>query len=84
MRIISLVDAEKRIKGVVAWDDEASDVGEELTSDVEEDEEEVGCSETKEGVDFWNGGLFLQVVQDWIFGELWTRYVSIRHKERCV
>jgi hypothetical protein len=70
LRIISLVDAKERIEGVVAWDDEASDVCEELTSDVEEDEEEVRCSETEEGIDFWYGGLFLQVVQDWILGKL--------------
>lgn len=41
-----------------------------MSTDVEEDEEEVGGSKSEEGVDLGDGGLLLQVVQDGVFGEL--------------
>lgn len=75
LSIIGLVDAEEGLEGVVAWDDESSNVGEELTANVEKDQEEVGGSETEEGIDLGDGGLLLQVVQDGILGKLYFRYV---------
>jgi len=41
-----------------------------LTTDVEEDEEEISGCQAEKGVDFWDGGLFLKVVEDGVFGEL--------------
>jgi len=59
--IIGLAYAEQGLKRVVSWDSEPSQVGEELTSDVEEDQEEVGCDDPEEGIGLWDVCLPLKV-----------------------
>lgn len=68
--IITLSNTEKGLKRIVAWDYETGDIGKELTTDVEEDEEEVGCDQTEESVDLGDRSLLLEVVQDRILGKL--------------
>lgn len=70
LSIINLACAEERIHGVVCWDDEGGDVGQESTSEVEEDEEEVDSDETEDSVGLWDIGLSLKVVENWVSGEL--------------
>lgn len=70
MGIIALSHAEQGLERIVAWNDEAGDIGQELTTDVEEDEEEVGCDKAEEGISLGDRGLLLQVVQDRVLGEL--------------
>jgi len=41
-----------------------------MASDVEEDEEEIGCNQAEESIDFGNRGLLFQVVQSRVLGEL--------------
>lgn len=55
---------------VVARDDEAGDVGQELAAEVEDDEEEVQGDKTNDGVDLGDRGLLLEVVESRVLGEL--------------
>jgi len=68
--IIALSDTKQGLKRIVSRDNEASDVGKKLTPDIEEDEEEVGCDQTKERIDLGDRSLLLEVVQDGILGKL--------------
>jgi len=61
--IISLVTTEQRLERIVSGYDEAGKVDEELASDVKEDKEEVETDKAEEGIDLWNTGLFLEVVE---------------------
>jgi len=70
--VIRLARTEKGIERVVAWDDEAGEVGQEGAGNVEEDEEEVEADEAKEGVDLWHRGLLLEVVEHWVLGQLFV------------
>jgi len=62
--IISFSDTEQGLERIVTRDYETSDIGKELTADVEEDEEEVGCDQTEECVDLRDRSLLLEIVQD--------------------
>lgn len=42
--VIRLPDTEQRVEGIVSRYHESSNIGEELTGNVEEDEEEVECA----------------------------------------
>jgi hypothetical protein len=76
--IITFSHAKQSFEGVISWNHESSEIGKELTSNVEEDEEEVGCDKAKKGVNLGNGSLFLQVVQGRVLGELsWQKSVDI-------
>lgn len=66
--IVTLAHTEQSLEGVVSRNHKSSKVGQELTTNVEEDEEEVGCDKTEESVDLWNGCLLLEVCQGWVFG----------------
>lgn len=68
--VICLARAEQRVKRIVSWYDEAGNVHEEFTCDVEEDEEEVDSEKAEESINFGNGRLFLQIVEHRIFGKL--------------
>jgi hypothetical protein len=50
-----------------------------LSSDVEEDEEEIECDDTQESIDFRNRALFLEVIQGGVFGELQERLATALH-----
>jgi hypothetical protein len=68
--VIGLALGEQSLERVVAGNEEASKVDEELASNVEEDEEEVEGTETEDDVDLGDGALLLQVVEGRVFGQL--------------
>lgn len=68
--IINLASGEEGIEGVVCWDNKRSEVGEESSAEVEEDEEEVESHNTEDRINLWDGGLPLEVVKDWVAREL--------------
>lgn len=70
MSIVGLASRKESLQGVVSWNDEAGQVGQELTAEVEDDEEEVQSGHANNGVDFGNRGLLLEVVELWVFGKL--------------
>jgi hypothetical protein len=76
LRVVNLARAEQSVQRVVAGDDEAGNVDEELSSDVEEDEEEVEAGETEDYVDLGDGGLLLKVVEGGVLGQLEHDIVS--------
>jgi hypothetical protein len=68
--VIGLALREESLERVVAGDEEASKVDEELSSNVEEDEEEVEGTETEDDVDLGDGALLLKVVEGRVLGQL--------------
>lgn len=70
MGVIALAGGEEGLEGVVGGDDEASGVHEELSSDVEEDKEEVESAEAENNVDLGNVGLLLKLLQLRVLGQL--------------
>jgi len=68
--IICLAHAEQSLQRIVSRKEETGQVGEELSTKVEEDEEEIGCDKTEESVNLWDGSLLLEVVQDGVLGQL--------------
>ena len=70
MGVIGLGLGEESLERVVAGDEEASKVDEELASNVEEDEEEVEGTETEDDVDLRDGALLLEVVEGRVLGQL--------------
>lgn len=78
MGIIRFADAEQGLEGIVPRNDETSNICKELTTDIEEDEGEVGCDQSEEGIDLRNRGLLLEVVQSGILGKLVAEDVSFQ------
>lgn len=74
--VIFLVVSEQGAKGVVTGNDEASEVGKELTTQVEDDHEEVEGGETDYGIGLGDTGLLLEVVDGRVLGELHALRVS--------
>lgn len=70
--VIGLAGGEEGLKRVIAGDDETGKVGEELSSNVEEDGKEVESCDTQDNVDLGDGGLRLEVVEQVVLGELRT------------
>jgi hypothetical protein len=68
--VIGLASAEEGLKGVVGRDDEAGGVDEELSSNVEEDQEEVQGTEAEDDVDLGHIGLLLKLLQLRVLGQL--------------
>lgn len=84
LRVIILALGEEGTKGVVAGDDEASKVGQELATEVEDDEEEVKGDDPNDGIGLGNTGLFLKVVERGVFGQLELRVSQAsRWCQRC-
>lgn len=73
LRVVLLVVGEESSEGVVSGDDEAGEVGEELATEVEDDEEEVKSTNTDDGIGLGNAGLSFQVVERGILGQLSLR-----------
>lgn len=71
--VIGLARGEQSLERVVSWDDETSQVDEELSGNVEEDQEEVEGAETQDGVDLGNGALLLKVFEGRVLGQLWWK-----------
>jgi hypothetical protein len=70
LSVISAAGGEKSFEGVVSWNHESSKVGQELTSNVEEDKEEIRGNETENSVRFWDRSLPFEVIDHRILGEL--------------
>lgn len=68
--IVLLAGGEQGVEGVVAGNDEAGEVGQELTTQVEDDKEEVEGSNADDGVGLGNVGRLLDVVQGGVLGQL--------------
>ena len=68
--VVILGVSEEGSERVVAGDNEASEVGEELATEVEDDEEEVKGNDTNDGIGLGDTGLLLEVVQGGVLGEL--------------
>ena len=68
--VIALAGGEEGLEGVVGGDDEAGGVDEELSSNVEEDQEEVEGTEAKDDVDLGHIGLLLELLQLRVLGQL--------------
>ena len=60
--VITLLRSEESLEGVVGRDDEAGGVDEELSSNVEEDKEEVEGAEAEHDVDLGDVGLLLKLL----------------------
>lgn len=71
--IIGLAGREDSFERIVSGDDETSKVGKDLSSEVEENEEEVEADNTKDGVDLGDGCLLLEVVEDLVLRQLEER-----------
>ncbi len=87
LRIVILGIGEEGSEGVVSGNDEAGKVGEELATEVEDDEEEVKGADTDDGIGLGNADLPLQVVEGGILGQLRLRVrgpdARIEAIERC-
>jgi len=68
--IISLASGEQGLERVVSGNHESSKVYEQLPTDVEENEEEIGRDQPEDSICLWDRSLFLQVVQGRILGKL--------------
>jgi len=67
--VINLACTEQCLKGVIARNDESRKVDQELAANVEENQEEVETDESEEGINLWDGGLLLKVVEGRILGK---------------
>lgn len=59
LRVITLSHTEQSLEGIIPRDHKPGDIGQELSSDVEEDEEEIGRDKPEERVDLGDRGLLL-------------------------
>jgi len=65
-----LVGTEERTKRVVAGNDEAGDIGQELAAEVEDDHEEVERNQADNTVGLGDRGLLLEVDEHRVLGQL--------------
>lgn len=77
--VICLAGGEESTKRVVSRNHETRNVGQQLTTEVENDQEEVERSEAEHSVGLGNRGLLFEVVQGRVFGELLHCPVSTEH-----
>jgi len=70
--VIDLARGEQGLQRVVAGNDESGNVDKELSSNVEEDEEEVETGKAENHVDLGDGGLLLKVVEGGVLGQLFV------------
>jgi len=68
--IIDAAAGEQRIQGVVGRNDESNGVHEELGSDIEEDEEEVQCTESEDNIDLGHVGVGFKIIEDLVLSKL--------------
>jgi len=68
--VILLACSEQSVQGIVSRNDEASDVGEKLAAEVENNEEKVEGSDSDDGVRLGNIGRLLDVIKGGVLGQL--------------
>jgi hypothetical protein len=71
--IVNFAGTEQSFQRIVARKNEAGEVDQEGATQVEEDQEEVEASQAENHVDFGDAGLPLEIVEDLIFGQLWSK-----------
>ena len=77
LSVVNLACREEGVQRVVTRDDESGNVDKELSSNVEEDEEEVEAGKTEDHVYLGHGGLLLKVVEGGVFGQLEDNTISM-------
>jgi hypothetical protein len=70
LRVIVLGRCEQGLQREVARDDKAGEVGQELTAEVEDDEEQVQSTEAQGGVRLGDSSALLEVVKHGVLGQL--------------
>lgn len=70
LRIVRLARGEQSLEGEVSRNDEAGKVGQELTSQVEDNEEEVKSRNADNSIGLGHTSLLLEVAEDRVLGEL--------------
>jgi len=75
--IIVLVMGKQGVERIVSRDDETGNVGEELAAEVKQDEEEVERDRANNGVGLGDRGLFLEVVESRVLGELFVELSDV-------
>ncbi len=70
LSIVSGAGSEQGIQRVVAGNDEASQIGEELATEVEDNEEEVEGAQADNSIRLGDTSLLLKIVQGGVLGEL--------------
>jgi hypothetical protein len=70
LSVILSVGGEEGLERVVTREEETGEVDKELSSDVEEDQEEVDSDEAENDIDLGDIGLTLKVGEDRVLGEL--------------
>lgn len=80
LSVVDLARGEQGLQRVVAGNDEASNIDKELSSNVEEDEEEIETGKAEDHVDLGDGGLLLKVVEGGVLGQLEHHIVSIHNQ----
>lgn len=73
LSVILSAGGEEGLKGVVSGDEETGEVDKELSSNVEEDEEEVNSNKAKDDINLGDVRLALKVGQDRVLRELQTK-----------
>ena len=68
LSIIGLARTEQSFQRIVARNQETSEVDEKLAGNIEEYQEEVNPGKAEESIDFWDGGLLLEIVEHWVLG----------------
>lgn len=72
--VVGLARSKQRIKRVVTGNDEAGDVGQELTAEIEENQEEVQRDGANHGIRLGDSRLLLKVGESRVLGELPTHF----------
>lgn len=83
MSVIDFGSAEQGSQRVVARNDEASKVGQQLTAEIEHNEEEVERDEANDSINLWNRRLLFKIGESGVFSQLQMRSQSLFYlKER--
>jgi hypothetical protein len=77
LSIIISVMGEEGGHGVVARDDESSDIGKKLATEVEDNEEEVQGTSANHGIGFGDTGLLLDIVDGRVLGQLGIEHAQV-------
>lgn len=83
MGVVNFGRAKQGSQGVVAGNDEAGQVCQQLTTEVENNEEKIESSNANDSVDLGNRRLLLEIVEDRVFAQLQINDQFWPIKETC-